>query len=144
MNPWPIAPLETKDLDFAVVNYDFTGLTAGELADLPNLESAIDLSLGDFALSLADQTVLVPSLFDGLNDLGNIPGEIDGFEFDLTAGELSKASTDGDTLLDNYTSLVGGSSPQPAGPATFTAQLSIAFTPTTDSPQVVCLQAEAP
>ncbi len=38
MNPWPIAPITPKDLDFAVVNYDFTSFAGSEQADLPSLE----------------------------------------------------------------------------------------------------------
>ncbi len=52
MITWPILPLGANDLTFGVVNYDFTGLTAGELADLPNLEAAIDATLADFGTSL--------------------------------------------------------------------------------------------
>lgn len=55
MNAGPIALLTPADLDFAVVNYDFTSLTASELQDLPNPEAAIDELLAEFAADLAAQ-----------------------------------------------------------------------------------------
>jgi len=110
LNPGPLPPITANDLDFVPVNYDFATFTANAEAELPSLEGAIDLTLGDFIISVADQTTLIASLFDGLDDLGNIPGEIDGMEFDQTAAELSQAATDGDTLLSGFTSLITGAS----------------------------------
>jgi hypothetical protein len=120
VNPWPIPPLGTKDLDFAVVNYDFTGLTAGELGSLPPLEAAMDLDLFDIAKSIADQTVLIASM-DGLfDDAANIPNEVGNDDFDTVRRDLSKSASAGDSLLKDYLTLVtpssGGGGGGTAGP----------------------------
>lgn len=109
-NPWPITPITSKDLDFAVVNYDFTTFVDNEQSELPSLEGAIDLTLLDYAASVADQTVLIASLFDGLDDLGLIPGEIDSSDdVGSTLGELANSAAAGDAALGDYTGQIGGS-----------------------------------
>jgi hypothetical protein len=111
MNPWPITPLSSKDLDFIPVNYDFTSLAGTEQADLPGLETAIDATLADFILSVADQTGLFAAMDGDLLDAASIPGEVDAVEFNRTAAELATAATAGDQLFSDYTSLVGASAP---------------------------------
>jgi hypothetical protein len=107
MNPWPISPLGTKDLDFAVVNYDFTGLTAGELQPLPALEDLIDATLLDAALSVTDQTGLFDSVESDFSDLSSIADEMGGDDFAATVTELTPAATAGDAALADFTSLIG-------------------------------------
>ena len=113
MNPWPIYPLTSADLDFAVVSYDFSGLTANALADEPGLEAAIDLTLADVATSIADQTSLIAIMFDGLDDLDSIIGEIDGSPLDGVLGELANAATAGDSDLNDFTQQFTDSTPPP-------------------------------
>lgn len=115
MNPWPISPLTQKDLDFAVVGYGFSDLTANALADEPGLEAAMDTSLLDFGTSIADQTALIITLFDGLDDLGLISGEIDGSPLDGVLGNLANAASAGDAMLNDYQGQIGGPSSPPAG-----------------------------
>lgn len=114
MNPWPIAPLTPTDLNFAVVNYDFTSFVGNEQAELPGLEGAIDLTILDFAGSIADQTPLITSLFDGLDDLGAISGEIDNTDnVGSTLSDLSNTASAGDATLNDYNGFF--TAPPPAG-----------------------------
>lgn len=106
MNPWPISPIGTQDLDFAVVNYDFTGLTAGELGPLPTLEVAMDLQLLDIGTSLADQAVLIASMDGTFDDFANMLNEVGSDDFDTVLGGLSGSAATGDSLLNDYTTLV--------------------------------------
>jgi hypothetical protein len=110
MNPWPISPIAQKDLDFSVVNYDFTTFTAGQLAELPGLENAIDLTILDLAASVADQTVLIGTLFDGLDDLATMTGEIDNSPLDGVLGELANTATASDAILSDYQGMLTGTS----------------------------------
>jgi hypothetical protein len=96
MNPWPIAPLEAKDLGFTAVNYDFTSLTASELGGTDQLLAGIDATATDFAQSLADQATLIASMEHDLDDLGTILREIDSDTFESIAGELAGAAAAGD------------------------------------------------
>jgi hypothetical protein len=105
VNPWPITPLGTDDLSFATVNYDFTGLTASELAPLPGLENAIDASLLDAATSVADQAILIASMAGDLDDLGNVLNEMGSDDFEQIAADLAKAGAAGDGLLSDFTGL---------------------------------------
>jgi hypothetical protein len=115
MNPWPIAPLGAKDLDFAIVNYDFIDLTAGELGPLPSLEAAMDSNLADFATSIADQTVLVDSMAGDLDDLGNVLNELATDDFTQVLGDLAGIGSAGDSLLNDFTSqFAPTSTPAPA------------------------------
>src|SRR5712664_3257072 len=107
MNPWPIAPLGTKDLTFGVVDYDFTSLTAGELANLPSLEAAIDSTLADFGASLADQAVLIDSMAGDLDDLGIVLNELASDDFEQILADLAGIAAAGDGMLNNFTSLTG-------------------------------------
>lgn len=107
MSTWPIAPLSASDLDFAVVDYGFTGLAADALADLPNLESAIDSLLADFATSLADQTVLIDSMADDLDDLSTILDEIASDDTEAMLAILAGVAATGDGMLGDATTAVG-------------------------------------
>jgi hypothetical protein len=107
MNPWPISPLGTNDLNFAVVNYDFTGLTASELGPLPPMEDAIDSSLADFTTSIADQTTLIASMDGDLNDLGNVVNEMSSDDFDQVLADLAGIASAGDGLLTDFVGLIG-------------------------------------
>lgn len=102
-NPWPIAPLTDKDLNFAVVNYDFTSFTADAEAELPSLLDSIDLTILDFATSIADQGPLIIDIFSGLDDLANIPGEIDASDnFGPTLSDLASSAAAGDASLNDF------------------------------------------
>jgi hypothetical protein len=107
LSTWPIAPLGPNDLNFGVVNYDFTGLTAGELADLPNLEAAIDATLSDFGASIADQAVLIASMAGDLDDLSNVLNELASDDFEQVAADLAGIASAGDSLLNGFTLLAG-------------------------------------
>jgi hypothetical protein len=107
LTPWPIAPLGTKDLSFGVVNYDFTGLTAGELAELPNIEAAIDASLLDAAASVADQAVLIASMAGDLDDLGTVLYEITANDIGPFLAWLDQNAAAGDGLLADFALLAG-------------------------------------
>lgn len=110
MNPWPIAPLGPKDLDFAIVNYDFTGLAADNLGPLPPLETAMDTILSDFAASIADQGVLIASM-DGLfDDFANVLSELANDNFEQVAAAFDGIQAAGDGLLNDYVALVAPSS----------------------------------
>jgi hypothetical protein len=90
-----------------VVNYDFTELTAGELADLPNLEAAIDASLLEATASVADQAVLIASMAGDLDDLGNVLNEMASDDFEQIAADLAGIASAGDGLLSGFTGLAG-------------------------------------
>jgi len=107
VNPWPILPLGANDLTFGVVNYDFTGLTAGELADLPNLEAAIDATLADFGTSIADQAVLIDSMAGDLDDLSKVLNELATDDFEQILADLAGIASTGDSLLNDFTVLSG-------------------------------------
>ncbi len=107
MNPWPISPLGPKDLAFAAVNYDFTGLTADQLGPLPNLETAMDAHLADISTSIADQVVLVDSMAGDLDDLGNVLNELASDDFDQILADLAGIASAGDGLLNDFTTLAG-------------------------------------
>ncbi|HKM81544.1 MAG TPA: hypothetical protein VJY15_11350 [Candidatus Acidoferrum sp.] len=107
MSTWPISPLSASDLDFAVVNYDFTGLTADALADLPNLETAMDGLLADLATSIADQTVLIDSMADDLDDLDTILSEVANEDLTQILADLAGVAAAGDGMLGDVTTSVG-------------------------------------
>lgn len=107
MNPWPIAPLAVSDLDFAIVDYDFSGLNASSLGDLPGLETAIDNALSDFGQSIVDQTTLITSMDGDLDDLGNILTELANDDADQIIADLAALASTGDGLLDDLTALIG-------------------------------------
>jgi hypothetical protein len=107
MNPWPITPLGPKDLTFAVVNYDFTGLTADQLGPLPQLEAVMDSGALDLAASIADQVVLVDSMASDLDDLGNVLNELQSDDFEQILADLAGIAAAGDGMLNNFTSLTG-------------------------------------
>lgn len=100
MNPWPIAPLGIRDLNFQPVNYDFTTLTASELGDLPNMLASIDQTVNEFITSILDQSNLIASMENDLDDLGSILNEIDADNFDSIAVELAGIAGGLDTLGD--------------------------------------------
>jgi hypothetical protein len=106
MNPWPIAPLAESDLDFAVVNYDFTTLTATELGPADPLLAAIDSSLTEFGTSLADQTVLIDSMAGDLDDLGKVLDELATDDFEQIAADLAGIASTGDGILNDLTKLL--------------------------------------
>jgi hypothetical protein len=105
MNPWPIAPLGTNDLDFATVNYDFTGLTAGDLSPTAGMLDAIDSAAADFSVSLADQTTLIDSMAGDLDDLGKVVDEMAGDDFEQIAADLAGIASTGDSLLSSFAGL---------------------------------------
>lgn len=150
MNPWPIAPLGTKDLDFAIVNYGFTDLAANDLGPLPPLEIAMDLDLADIAASIADQAVLIASMDGIFDDAAGIIDEISGDDFNTVLADLGSAATTGDSLLSDYTTLVTPTTGPPPGgggggtcsgtPTTYSARVSIAFN-ASGSPLILCLSA---
>jgi hypothetical protein len=107
VSTWPISPLSDRDLTFAVVNYDFTSLTANELSSLPNLETAIDTALADFGTSVADQTALIASMAGDLDDLGNILNELSTDDFDQVLADLAGAASAADGMLNDFNVLVG-------------------------------------
>jgi hypothetical protein len=117
VNPWPIAPLAPKDLDFAIVNYGFTDLTAGDLGPLPPLESFLDSSLLDFAASIADQTVLIDSMAGDLDDLFSILNELGSDDFTSVLADLGTIASAGDSLLNSYIALFPDSGTPPSPPA---------------------------
>lgn len=100
MNPWPIAPLSTLNLNFRPVNYDFTNLTASELGDLPNMLASIDQTLNEFITSILDQSNLIASMEHDLDDLGQVLSEIDTDNFESVAQELAGIAGGVDTLGD--------------------------------------------
>jgi|SRR5579863_1087015 len=108
MNPWPIAPITDKDLNFAVVNYDFIDLTAGELADLPNIEANLDTVIFDFATSITGQLALSPSLDGDLNDLAAILTEVEQADFSSIIVDLAGIAAAGDGMLTDFANLIGG------------------------------------
>lgn len=107
MNPWPIAPLTPKQLNFAIVNYDFSGLTADALGPLPQLEAVMDSGALDLAASIADQVVLVDSMAGDLDDLGNVLKELQSDDFDQILADLAGIASAGDGMLNDFTSLTG-------------------------------------
>ncbi len=115
MNPWPITPLGTKDLDFAVVNYDFTGLTADHLGPLPPLEGAMDSILNDITTSLADQSVLIASMDGTFDDFSKMLNEVGSDDFDTVLGSLGGSASTGDSLLNDYVTLFTPSGPPSGG-----------------------------
>lgn len=115
MNPWPIAPIADTDLNFAVVSYDFASFTNNEETDLPSLEGSIDTSLLDYAGSIADQTTLIASLFDGLDDVFTVLGEIGGDDLESLFGPLTNAAASGDAILVSYQGLLGDSAGSSGG-----------------------------
>lgn len=109
-NPWPIAPITNKDLNFATVNYDFASFTNSEQSELPSLEGNLDVSLLDYAGSIADQTLLIASLFTGLDDVFTVLDEIGGDDLESIFGPLASASGQGDAILVQYSGLIGDNS----------------------------------
>jgi hypothetical protein len=107
MNPWPIAPLGPKDLAFGVKNYDFTGLTASELSPADPLLPAIDASQVEAAASLADQTVLIASMANDLDDLYKIQNELATDDFQQILADLAKIAAAGDGLLNDFAKIAG-------------------------------------
>jgi|SRR5579864_1228331 len=107
MNPWPISPLTPQDLDFAVVNYDFVGLTADQLGPLPPLEDFMDTTSLDLAASIADQVVLIDSMAGDLDDLTTILNELANDDFEQILADLAGIASAGDSLLSDFTTLAG-------------------------------------
>lgn len=123
MNPWPIAPISPRDLDFSVVNYCFASFTANEETELPGLETAIDLTLLDFATSIADQTLLIADLFTGMDDVGLISGEIDSSDdVGQTLSDLSNSAAAADATLGDYNGQIGDNSGGSSTPTTIPIQ----------------------
>jgi hypothetical protein len=104
--PWPIRPLGTKDLAFAVKSYDFTGLTAHGLNGTPELLGAIDAAAAEFTTSLADQTVLIASMAGDLDDLGVILNEMSTDDFEQVLADLAGIAAAGDGLLSDLTKVL--------------------------------------
>jgi len=102
MNPWPIAPLAPTDLNFAVVNYDFSGLTASELADTGISLINLDILANEFSISLSDQARLIASMAGDLDDLGNILSELGTGDFDQVLAELAALAAIGDGFLLDF------------------------------------------
>lgn len=100
MNPWPIAPLGIRDLNFQPVNYDFTTLTASDLGDTPNMLADIDQTMNEFITSIVDQSNLIASMENDLDDLGAILSEIDVDNFESIAADLAGIAGSLDTLGD--------------------------------------------
>jgi hypothetical protein len=134
MNPWPITPLGTQDLDFAVVNYGFEGIAATALKDTPNLETAIDTDLTDFGVSISTQTPLLASLGDDLLDLPTVLTELDDGTVESNLADLGNAATAGDSLLNDFTSLFDTSGGGGSGGGGGGATGGIAITNATGSP----------
>ena len=102
MNPWPIAPLAPTDLDFAVVNYDFSGLTASELGNTGINDILLGLLENEFSISLSAQTRLIASMAGDLDDLGNILSELGTGDFDQVLAELAALAAIGDGFLLDF------------------------------------------
>lgn len=115
MNPWPIAPITDKDLNFGVVSYAFASFTNNEESDLPSLEGFIDTNLLDYAGSIADQATLFASLFDGIDEIFNVLKEIGSDDFESLFVPLSNAASAGDLTLTNYQGLLGDSAGSSGG-----------------------------
>ena len=92
MNAGPIAPLTKADLEFAVVNYDFTSLTASELQDLPNLEASIDELLAEFAADLAAQQAESAAMDADIAAMQGVIDEMEAEDFLSILGDLGGAS----------------------------------------------------
>lgn len=107
MNPWPIAPLGPKDLSFTAVNYDFTGLTADELSDLPSLERWTDFLLNEMGTNLMDQVTLIGSMASDLDDLGNVLNELQTDDFGQILADLAGIAAAGDAMLKDFGDLIG-------------------------------------
>jgi len=107
VSTWPIAPLTASDLDFAVVDYGFTSLSANELAQLSNLESTMDYLLADCFTSLADQTTLIASMDGDLDDLDNILNELATDDFDQILADLAGIAVAGDNMLSDLGTAIG-------------------------------------
>jgi hypothetical protein len=107
MNAWPIAPLSTNDLNFAVVNYDFSGLTASELGDTGISLINLDILANEFAISLSDQGRLIASMAGDLDDLGNILGELAVDDSDQVIADLAALAAVGDGLLGDFANFFG-------------------------------------
>jgi hypothetical protein len=105
--PWPIAPIGIRELDFRVVNYSFTGIAADALTPLPPLEDFLDATLADFAASLADQTVLIASMADDLDDLYTILDEIAVDDTEQIIADLAGIAATGDSLLNDLAFVFG-------------------------------------
>jgi uncharacterized coiled-coil protein SlyX len=90
-----------------VVDYDFTGLTADALADLPNLEAAMDELLAEIATSIADQTILIASMADDLDDLYTILDEVANDDVESVLADLAGIAAAGDSMLGDATTAVG-------------------------------------
>jgi len=115
VSTWPIPLLGTNDLDFAVVNYDFTGLTAGDFGPLLGLEGTIDFTLQEFLLSVVDQGKLITSMDGDLDDLGAILNEVGNDDFESVLAELPGIATAGDSMLNDFTSLFPDTPPDGGG-----------------------------
>lgn len=100
MNPWPIAPLGVRDLNFTPKNYDFVDMTASELGDTGNMLASIDQTVSEFITSLVDQSNLIASMEHDLDDLGVILSEINTDSFESVAQELAGIAGGVDTLGD--------------------------------------------
>ncbi len=107
MSAWPITPLGANDLDFAVVNYDFTGLTASELTPLQNFDDGFDLTLADTITSVADQTILIASMAGDVDDLGTILDELASDDFSQILAELAALEALAGRELNDFLSLFG-------------------------------------
>jgi hypothetical protein len=105
VNPWPIAPVAASDLYFAVVAYDFTSLTGEETSQEDPLLDALDLVNADFATSIADQTVLIASMANDLDDLGKVLNEIATDDFEAIAADLAGIAAAGDGILTDFAKL---------------------------------------
>jgi hypothetical protein len=107
VNPWPISPLAQSDLDFAIVNYDFTGLTADKLGPTDGLLAAMDTTIPDFGQSIADQILLIASMDSDLDDLPIILTEMNIDDSAQVLSDLAGIAAAGDSLLNNFTGLAG-------------------------------------
>lgn len=115
MNPWPIAPITDHDLNFAVVSYDFASFTNNEQTDLPSLEGAIDVSLLDYAGSIAEQTTMIASMFEGLEEIFSVLKELGSDDFESMFVPLSNSASAGDLILTGYQGLLGDSASSGGG-----------------------------
>jgi hypothetical protein len=107
VNPWPIAPLTPADLDFAPVNYDFTGFTASELGGTDAILAAIDADLADAMASVADQQTLGAAMDGDLADMMEVLREIDVTQFESIFAEIWAAADATDSGFDKLATLVG-------------------------------------
>lgn len=104
---FPAGPIPTVKIPFAVVNYDFQSLAAGDGDSIPNLLSNIDVLLAEFAAAIDAQIIFGSVLDSGIADMvtsafgidnsADLP-QLDQFagaasSIDVAAGSVTSALT---------------------------------------------------